>query len=177
MTTRETLLHVAATLPQPFSTEELAVAAWKADSKAFGLPGFEALYPDKARLRNCLYDRHGLLTRGWIVKDGLRFRVVKMPTMSSEPTPSSVRLSARLVRAADTGIYLAYKAGKKEAINFRDALHFWGLSPTARPDAIRAAVAEFANLLRDRETPELRALGACHDFLTGTFARQLKRAG
>ncbi|HZT83690.1 MAG TPA: hypothetical protein VFA26_25900 [Gemmataceae bacterium] len=69
-----TLLRVARTLPQPFTLNDVSVAAWKACPEFFGMRGYP--YPDNHKVHFILYGRRGLIAKGRIlrVRQGL-FRV------------------------------------------------------------------------------------------------------
>ena len=47
----------------PFTLPDLAIAAWEHHPDVFGLAGYTHQYPDNARVRACLWGKHGLLDR------------------------------------------------------------------------------------------------------------------
>lgn len=67
-------------LEKTFTMEELAVAAWRLDSAAFGLRGFEEQHPDSERLHRELDSRgkgqKGLVDQGLLTK--VRARVYRL---------------------------------------------------------------------------------------------------
>jgi hypothetical protein len=58
------LLEVAATLEQPFSAEDLVVAAWRAHPAQFGLRGFEQVSADNNKVLAFLMGRNRGMVNG-----------------------------------------------------------------------------------------------------------------
>jgi hypothetical protein len=69
-----TLLRAARALPQPFTLNDVSVAAWRACPEFFGMRGYP--YPDNHKVHYILYGDRGLIAKGLIerVRQGL-FRV------------------------------------------------------------------------------------------------------
>jgi hypothetical protein len=69
-----TLLNVARTIPQPFTLNDVSVAAWHVCPDFFGMKGYP--YPDNHKVHYILYGDRGLIAKGIIerVSQGL-FRV------------------------------------------------------------------------------------------------------
>ncbi len=67
----QTLLRVAATLPQPFTLNDISVAVWKACPDFFGMNGYP--YPDNHKVHYILYGNRGLVAKGLLrrVREGL----------------------------------------------------------------------------------------------------------
>ena len=70
------LLEVARALPQPFTIEELVVAAWRAYPHVFGLRGWAGQYPSDNTVKTYLYGRRGLISRGFLRKRCTRYEIV-----------------------------------------------------------------------------------------------------
>jgi hypothetical protein len=73
-----TLLRVARTVPQPFTLNDLSVAAWRAHPELFGMKGYP--FPDNHRIHYILYGTRGLIAKGIVrrVREGL-FRLPDGP--------------------------------------------------------------------------------------------------
>ena len=68
------VLEAARRLPQPFSLSELVVMTWRGDQEGFSLTGFTQ-FPSEQKVRCTLWGPRGLVTRGYLVRDGKLFRV------------------------------------------------------------------------------------------------------
>jgi hypothetical protein len=66
-----TLLRVARTIPQPFTLNDISVAAWQACLEFFGMRGYP--YPDNHKVHYILYGDRGLIAKGMVrrVSQGL----------------------------------------------------------------------------------------------------------
>ncbi len=66
-----TLLRAARAIPQPFTLNDVSVAAWRACPEFFGMKGYP--YPDNHKVHYILYGSRGLIARGIIrrVHEGL----------------------------------------------------------------------------------------------------------
>jgi hypothetical protein len=62
------LALVARTLREPFTMEELTLAAWEAYPMLFGLPGHEMAYPSDHRVSSSVFATRGPLRRGLLRK-------------------------------------------------------------------------------------------------------------
>lgn len=58
------LLRIARTLRQPFTLDDLSVAAWKAHPKAYGMAGYS--YPDKQKVHDLVYGTEGMIARAML---------------------------------------------------------------------------------------------------------------
>lgn len=69
-----TLLRVARTVPQPFTLNDVSVAAWRSCPEFFSMKGYA--YPDNHKVHSILYGHRGLIAKGLIrrISEGL-FRV------------------------------------------------------------------------------------------------------
>jgi hypothetical protein len=79
MTKVEVLLSVAAKLPQPFTVNDLAVAAFKQSPTLFALRGFPK-YLDNNKVLSVLSGQGGMLKKGLLEK--VRPGVYKLPIRS-----------------------------------------------------------------------------------------------
>ncbi|MBY0525414.1 MAG: hypothetical protein K2R98_18550 [Gemmataceae bacterium] len=68
------LLRIARTIAQPFTLNDISVAAWRACPEFFGMKGYA--YPDNHKVHSILYGDRGLIAKGLLqrVQQGL-FRV------------------------------------------------------------------------------------------------------
>jgi hypothetical protein len=80
-----TLLRAGRTLPQPFTLNDVSVAAWRACPEFFGMKGYP--YPDNHKVHYILYGERGLIAKGLIrrVQQGLF-------TIPSEVDPEALAL-------------------------------------------------------------------------------------
>ena len=70
-----TLLHVARSIPQPFTLNDISVAVWRACPEFFGMRGYP--YPDNHKVHSILYGDRGLIARGLIAR--VRRGVFRVP--------------------------------------------------------------------------------------------------
>jgi hypothetical protein len=156
------ILAAAASLPQPFTREQLAVAAWQLDKRRTGLAGFEDAHPDANKLNaNLMGKGRGLVFRGMLGKDGKKYWL----------TPLGRK---RL-------------AWRKAELTFMTACDFWRLEESGNPDA---ALAEFGDTIAAVESVlaggdaelragrvvnagEVRVLANLHSYLLDRFERHL----
>ena len=82
-----TLLRVARTVPQPFTLNDVSVAAWRAHPEVFGMKGYP--YPDNHKVHYILYGSRGLIAKGILhrVREGL-FRLAGDPGAGASETAS-----------------------------------------------------------------------------------------
>lgn len=81
----QVILDAARALPQPFTLEQLVMAAWQAAPELFGLQGYP--HPDSARVRCCLYAKKGPFKRGVLVGEDGGFRVAQETTHALPSLP------------------------------------------------------------------------------------------
>jgi hypothetical protein len=81
-----TLLRVARTVPQPFTLNDLSVAAWRTHPELFGMKGYP--FPDNHRIHYILYGTRGLIAKGIVrrVREGL-FRLPDGPGGEEPASP------------------------------------------------------------------------------------------
>lgn len=72
MAGRVALLAAAAAAfgTEPFTREQLAIAAWRAEPALFGMRGYETHHPDSHRVYSYLYGVRGVVQRGEVVPVG-----------------------------------------------------------------------------------------------------------
>ncbi len=179
MSAKQTIYQAAKQIDNPFTLERLLVSAWHRDQETFGLDGFKDAYPDSRKLANSIYGSSGMIAQGSIVKDGDKYRAGTPPVadryrrkekghLNGRPPAEPAPLDPRLVRALQSRAYRLFGEGKRDAVDMRDALSFWGSN-------LAEKVAEFGDLLRSQETPEMRVLLNVHAHLIGRFGRHLKQ--
>ena len=144
----------------PFTAEALTVAAWKHDTRTFGLRGFDAEYPDNNRVLACIMGERGLARRGWLVKVGQKLYNLSRQgkeearrVLAGDESPLPKRralakiqvpkdLEQQLVNLFMTTAFRRYEEGMKREITYRDAAKFWGLSESAHGDAVDQTLAK-----------------------------------
>lgn len=149
-------------LDKTFTMEELAVAAWRLDSAAFGLRGFEAEHPDSERLHRELDSRgkgqKGLVDQGLLTK--VRARVYRLTvkglqrasTLTPEDAGAREKVDRSLgesVRAIlDHEVFRNWLQDHGRPKSFREAGHFWGVAPGTPPRVIRERVERVDHVIR-----------------------------
>lgn len=144
-----------------FTMEQLLVAAWKADSTAWGLRGFEKKYPDSERVHRELDSRgkgqQGLIASGHLEK--VRARVYRLTLKglkeASRLTPSRAPLAEKLERELESRVrailehqvFRLWLRDHSKPTNFRDAGHFWDVAPGTPPDVISKRINDVDDLL------------------------------
>lgn len=185
-----------------FSANELVVAAWKLDYKAFGLEGFAADYPDSNRVLYNLMGRSGIVQQGLLVKVGPkrygmtkmgRFKVDRLNGKEFQPHVNG-KVMAKLTKPMAEFVERCRKSeafllfDTKGTINFTMATRFWNM-PNLSSD-VKTVLREFAGRLalldveladEDRLLPDgstiaagdIRELRHVHNWLLKRFERHL----
>ncbi len=149
-------------LEKTFSFEELLVAAWKRDSTAWGLRGFEKHYPDSERIHRELDSRgkknKGIVDLGFLEK--VRARVYRLTpkglAAASKLTPSDATVREKADRTLETEIrqileHTVFKKWLKDPEfpnRFREACHVWGIAPGTPPRVIRERIKRVEHTLK-----------------------------
>jgi hypothetical protein len=145
----EKILLAAAALEEqgqtPFSAEALIVNAWRQYPQAFGLKGFEELYPDSNKVLAGIMGEKGLPRRGWMTKVGQKLysltrdgrQVVRKLQQGEETPPLTARRSTvePLTREQDlllqhllnTPVYAKLRRGQQYDWTFSEACRFWSI--------------------------------------------------
>lgn len=164
-TIAEAALLAAATFDRPFTPEDLAVAAWKANKQWLGLAGYEDKHPNNKTVEAALYGVRGLVARKLLIKVGengqklyrltlagrnkvamLRGEPVEEPSGECRELP--LALNAKLTAMLDSRAWEKISTGRKDELAFADACLFWGISQETkgdRVDTILAGVETFLN--------------------------------
>jgi hypothetical protein len=148
-----------------FTMEELLVTAWKADSTAWGLRGFEKDHPDSERVHRELdsrgRDQQGLIASGHLEK--VRARVYRLTLKglreASALDPDKAPLAEKLNREMETKVrsilehqvFRLWLKDPDKPTNFRDAGHFWDVAPGTPPDVISKRILDVDDLLLGAE--------------------------
>ncbi len=132
----EQIVAVAARIePQPFTIEEAAVEAWRIDKLAFGLDGFEELYPDHHAVLCMFSGAHGIVRRGWVdrvatgkyqITDLGREEAERIASGTSREEAAKVSMShsGKLDHLLATTAWKRYRSGKIELLTVADAMTF-----------------------------------------------------
>jgi hypothetical protein len=132
-----------------FTAEALAVQAWKMDTNAFGLRGFESQYPDSNKLFKSIDSKGGLVAKALIAKVGDRtFRL----TAAGVAQASSLQPANEDFRKPDRGLadevnkmishptFREWLSDSAKPAKFYGAGHFWGIAPGTPSRVIRDRV-------------------------------------
>ncbi len=181
--------------PEPFTIEQLVVAAWKLDKKAFGLKGFADKHPNSNVVYSSIMGQRGLVFRGYLdqCQGSKVYTLSDKGRVEAGRADSGVRAvlpvvqlsredEENLTRLLRSKAYLRIAAGQGGTVNFTDALAFWfgqvpdevdGLVETAR-----GSVARGVRRLRSGQevrSNELWTLRQVNAWLAAKFARELER--
>lgn len=162
-------------MEKSFTAEELLVRAWEVDKNAWGLRGFEQLYPDPEKMNKELERRSTSLvrTRMLIRVSPLIYRLspVGLSTASKLSPANSIlrdkadrRLEESIRPILEHSVFQRWLKDSSKPKHFRDAGHFWGIAPGTpaksvreRIERINTTLAAAMNLLTDRGTNEIKA--------------------
>jgi len=150
-------------LGESFTAESLLVTAWKADKRAFGLRGFEAVHPDSNKLYTKIDGKDGLVAKGLLHAEGERTlriteaglgraltlsRDVLMEPVNKELEFKVERgLHESMARMLDSPEFRAWLGDKSKPNRFRDAGNFWGIAPGTPPRTVRERVIQIDQTL------------------------------
>lgn len=141
----------------PFSAEDLIVASWRENPKAFGLKGYAEQYPDSNRVLASIMGERGLARKGWLAKMGQKLytlspdgqRVVKRlleggddEEDAPEPAPASQRLPRDqekvLISLLDSSARKKMEDERAYELSFADACRFWSITDNLSAEALDA---------------------------------------
>lgn len=179
ITARQALWIAAGDIPKSdrrpdgsFSLQALAVRAWELWEDVFGLPGYVSESCDMRKVSAAVYGRRGMIALGHLVRvdGGLLMRGSDPEAFASPAVTSEVQriederrreaLDESLKPLTEMQAFRLFASGKKQTI-LRSTAEFWWAKLGGRD--------KVAELLRDRETPLAREVGAAHDWLVGKF--------
>ena len=154
----------------PFSAEDLIVASWRENPKAFGLKGYAEQYPDSNRVLASIMGERGLARRGWLSKMGQKLytlspegqRVVKRlleGTTDEEddvPEPAVAQRLPKdqervLLSLLDSSARKKMAEGKAYELSFADACRFWAITDNLSPEALDAQLNKVESVLSHGE--------------------------
>ncbi|MBM4047744.1 MAG: hypothetical protein FJ279_21780 [Planctomycetes bacterium] len=150
---------------QPFSAEDLVVAAWRRFPDTFGLAGHRAedgrlLYPDSNRVFAEIMGSKGIRKRGFLTKTGNKTyqlteagrehsRVLLsdlgMGTVEKAGLPREVERDLR--RLFGSRAMEKYRNGRAGDLTFFDACAFWGISPRSSANEFKGRMANLDGIL------------------------------
>lgn len=154
----------------PFSAEDLIVASWRENPKAFGLKGYAEQYPDSNRVLASIMGERGLARKGWLAKMGQKLytlspegqRVVKRLLEGDSDDdvetaePANVQRLPReqekvLVSLLDSSARKKMEEGKAYELSFADACRFWSITDNLSADALDAQLNKVESALSHGE--------------------------
>lgn len=186
-----------------FTAEALSVQAWKMDTNAFGLRGYENQYPDSNKLFKSIDSKGGLVAKALIAKIGDRtFKLTAAgiaQASSLQPANEDFRkpdrgLAAEVNKMISHPTFREWLSDSARPAKFYGAGHFWGIAPGTPPRVIRDRVKNIEVTLntaidyfnrngtdvlcgdRDQVIAERGDIERCiefHDALKERFAREL----
>jgi len=133
-----------------FTAEELVVESWKLFPDAFGLQGFADQFPDSNRVLIRIMDKkskRGLVARGWLEALGdKRYRLsakgIEVASQVQEIGSHSNRGALQryqldiLKRLLTSSAFEKDTSNRRDAIIFRDACKFWGITVRSRWEVV-----------------------------------------
>ncbi len=171
MTLKDTLLAAARTLPPPFTTAQLAVAAWQADPQGFGLDGYKQ-HPDHNKVVAMLCKK--ILKHGLIVRSAPGLYIVGEPNAHArkqrqEARPESVnpipkRDDHLVTMLVATEAFNFWVGGHTREIDQTKAEFFWKLGGS------RKETTAFIDRL-DLDDTTNRMLARLNDWLNIKYSR------
>lgn len=145
-----------------FTMEDLVVWAWERDNEAWGLRGYETLYPDSDKLQKEVGSRgagqKGVVGLGWFVR--IDRRVYRLTSAGlavyatldgAEPVlqeKAGRQLEAEVKRILDHPVFKEWLQDKNKPRYFREAGHFWGIAPGTPSKTVRERVDRVTITLR-----------------------------
>lgn len=164
--------QLAATQPT-FTSEDLAVAAWKMDPAMFGMDGYYSSYPDNNRVRAALCGKKATLIRkGVLVQVGpKRYRLGD----GRIPTPEEVEMQ----RLTGSRANVLVQSGRKDEVRFVDACAFFriaegdGAKAGEQIATVRAFLSARAEERGDDDAGGVRALLNLVEWLRGRYEKHL----
>jgi hypothetical protein len=139
-------------LNKNFTAEDILIEAWKQDKAAWGLRGHEQDYPDPEKINKELNRRGkiGLVGQGLIKRvgpmiyrmttTGLHEVTLTIPNdyISREKVERELELSIKDL--LEHPAFKSWLSDETKPCYFKDAGHFWGISPGTPPKTVRERV-------------------------------------
>ncbi|MCS6978149.1 MAG: hypothetical protein NZM31_14240 [Gemmatales bacterium] len=154
----------------PFSAEDLIVASWRENPKAFGLKGYAEQYPDSNRVLASIMGERGLARKGWLAKMGQKLytlspegqRVVKRLLEGDGEDEEEAQEQAHaqrlpreqekvLIHLLDSSARRKMDEGKAYELSFADACRFWSITDNLSADALDAQLNKVESVLSHGE--------------------------
>lgn len=178
VTVHEKLLLAAAELEeaghQPFTAEDLVVAAWRLDPETFGLAGHNdsagrPAYPNSNRVFAEIMGSKPIRKQGLLAKVGTKkFRLTEsgrqrvkglrsvLGGSNGQPAAQAKAsfdrdTSRKLQKLLKTRAVEKLRSGRRQAITFTDASSFWGITARSTAMAFQARLGEVEGVLRAAE--------------------------
>jgi hypothetical protein len=178
VTVREKLLMAAANLEdagqQPFTAEDLVVAAWRLDPETFGLAGHNdsagrPVYPNSNRVFVEIMGSKPIRKQGLLAKAGTKkFRLTESGRQRVRELRSAVgegngapaaeakvsfdrETSRKLQKLLKTRAVEKLLSGRGDEITFTDASSFWGITARSSAMAFQARLGDVEGVLRAAE--------------------------
>lgn len=148
-----------------FTLEELLVEAWRHDPEAWGLRGYEKLYPDVEKMNKEINSRgkaqgsRGLINDGFLAKKdnriytltskGLAFAARLKPEDETVQSKVARALHSKIKGILDNQVFRSWINKPEEPKYFRDAGYFWGIGPGSPASTVRARIGAIDAALKD----------------------------
>lgn len=176
----------------PFAAEALVVRAWKDNREAFGLAGFEHLYPDANKVLYNLMGARGLVSRGWFVQREKGKKLYELSRQSRDEarvllgsvaqrrTLGKIQVSedveVRLCSLLRCRAYSRWRSGGAGEVAVEDAKYFLSLDPAGTVEKSAQALVSGQTALRCggvATAADLDGLRRCRDALLATHGKRL----
>lgn len=134
---------------EPFTFEQLVLAAWEIDKNTFGLRGFEEKYPDSHKLHPNVFGGSALIAQGYLHEKDKSLYITnvglaKAMSLSSLKINTPQRLPKQLqnfvLKILEHPIFRQWLKDPTTPKDFRGAGHFWGISPGTPPKTVRERI-------------------------------------
>lgn len=142
-------------ISKEFTAEDLLIKAWKLDKSAFGLRGYEKLYPDSNILYTKLMGKSGLVRTGYLKKVGEKTYTITEAGLAVasrlKPTDGITKIKIdrqihdAVIKIINHNTYNDWRKG--HPINFKDAMWFWRIAPGNPPKIIKERISVIENTL------------------------------
>jgi hypothetical protein len=179
----------------PFSAEDLIVASWRENPKAFGLKGYAEQFPDSNRVLASIMGERGLARKGWLVKMGQKLynlspegqRMVKRMMEGGDdeedaPEPVAAQRVPRdqeklLVGLLDSSARKKMEDEKAYELSFADACRFWSITDNLSAEALDAQLNKVESTLSHGERAAAKgAIMIGHREITRTDMELLRQS-